>query len=178
MLSSATLAAESIGEWSQSVEGIRGRLIAREDKPYIGTRFIAIYIELENTANVADPIYIFFDPVRAIDNRVIDAAGNTVKQPPNVASIMSPAAHWLAVPWDGRLLFHASVSGYGVYKNSGVAIPMMSGNWLIAPGDKRKYYLEATLRSTPPDKDPAHRFAWHGPLKLPRLLLPTAQPAR
>jgi hypothetical protein len=47
---------------------------------------------------------------------------------------------------------------------------MMSGNWLIKPTDKQKYYLEAAFVSRPPETD--RRRAWSGKLKLPKVLIP------
>jgi hypothetical protein len=128
-----------------------------------------VYLELENVSDVANPIELYFDTERSIVSRVVDVNGNEVAQPPNGASIALLPPFWIAVPSDGDLRFRVSVSGYGVYKNSGTQIQMNSGSWLIKPGDKNWYFLEASLVSKPPAGD--KRRAWSGELKLPKILI-------
>ena len=155
------------GEWSASVNGLRGRLSVSEDKPFIGTRMLAVYLELQNISDVGNPIELYFDPTSSVAGRVIDDAGKDLAQPPNAASIASPPPFWLSIPWDGSLRFHVSVYGYGVYKDSGTQISMANGSWLIKPGDKNKYFLEASFISKPPTGD--KRRAWVGELMLPKV---------
>jgi hypothetical protein len=57
-----------------------------------------------------------------------------------------------------------------VYKNSGTQIQMNSGSWLIRPGDKKKYFLEASLVTNPPAGDT--RRAWTGKLTFPKVEIP------
>jgi len=161
---------EETGAWSEAVNGLRGRLIAKEDKPFQGTRMIAVYMELENVADVGNQMEFFFDPIKSIESNVVDMNGKDLKQPPTVADVATPSAYWLALPNDGTLRFRISVWGYGEYENSGTNVQMMSGNWLIKPADKQKYYLEATYISKPPESD--RRRAWSGSLKLPKVLIP------
>src|SRR3954465_7568274 len=118
----ATAASEETGEWSMPVNGLKGRLIAKEDNPFMGTKIVAVYMELANVSDVGNPMEFYFDPTTSIVSRVVDEKGNDVAQPPNAASIASPGLYWLAVPWDGLLRFRASVSGYGIYKNSGTDV--------------------------------------------------------
>jgi hypothetical protein len=161
---------EETGAWSEAVKGLRGRLIAKEDKPFHGTRMVAIYMELENVSDVGNQMEFFFDPIKSIESNVVDAGGKDLAQPPTAADVVTPSAFWLALPNDGTMRFRISVAGYGVYENSGTNVQMMSGNWLIKPADKNKYYLEATYISKPPETD--RRRAWVGSLKLPKVLIP------
>jgi hypothetical protein len=157
------------GEWSAVVGGLRGRLLAAPGGEFIGTRMVDVYLELQNVSDVGNPMEIYFNSYDSIKSVAVDSAGKDVKQPANAASITSPGPYWLSVPWDGTLRFRVSVSGYGVYKNSGTQVQMDSGNWLIALSDKAKYYLEAKFSSLPaPDK----RRAWEGTLILPKVLIP------
>lgn len=165
-----SFAVEETGAWSEPVHGLRGRLTAKEDKPFHGTKMIAIYMELENVSDVGNQMEFYFDPIKSIESSVTDSNGKDLEQPPTAADVASPSASWLALPNDGTLRFRVSVSGYGVYENSGTNVQMMSGNWLIKPSDKEKYYLEATYISKPPESD--RRRAWTGSLKLPRVLIP------
>ena len=161
---------EQVGGWSQPVDGLRGRLSAKEDKPFHGTRIIAVYLELENVSDVGNPMEIYFDPTRSVESNVVDASGKDLSQPPNGADVITPQAFWLALPNDGSLRFRVSVSGYGVYENSGTNVQMNSGNWVIKPSDKGKYFLKAKFVSQPPKTD--RRRSWHGSLDLPDLLIP------
>jgi hypothetical protein len=157
------------GAWSATVNGLRGRLLIAPGGEFIGTRMVDVYLELQNVSDVGNPIEIYFNSYDSIKSGVVDAAGKDVKQPPNAASITSPGPYWLSVPWDGTLRFRVSVSGYGVYKNSGTQVQMDSGNWLIALADKAKYYLEAKFASiSAPDK----RRAWNGTLILSKVRIP------
>ena len=161
---------EETGAWSEAVNGLRGRLIAKEDKPFHGTRMVAVYMELENVSDVGNQMEFFFDPIKSIESNVVDAGGKDLAQPPTAADVVTPSAFWLALPNDGTIRFRVSVSGYGVYDNSGTNVQMMSGNWLIKPADKQRYYLEAAFVSKPPESD--RRRAWVGSLKLPKVLIP------
>ncbi|MEP6850960.1 MAG: hypothetical protein ABI999_19035 [Acidobacteriota bacterium] len=161
---------EETGAWSEAVSGLRGRLIVKDGETIHGTRLPAVYLELENVSDVGNQMEFYFDPMGSIESRVVDAAGKELTQPPTAADIVSPGTFWLALPNDGSMRFRVSVTGYGVYDNSGTQIQMSSGNWLIKPADRSKYYLEATFVSKPPAGD--RRRAWTGPLKLPRVLIP------
>src|SRR3954471_12211503 len=132
-----------VGAWSNTVNGLRGRLLAAPGEVFEGTRMVDVYLELRNVSDVGNPMDVYFDQFRSITSSVADAEGKALKQPPNAASIASPGPFWLSIPWDGTLRFRLSVSGYGIYKNSGTDIPMNSGNWVIAPGDKKQYFLQA-----------------------------------
>ena len=131
---------------------------------------IAVYLELENVSDVGNQMEFYFDPMASIESRVVDAAGKELTQPPTAADIVSPGPFWLALPNDGLMRFRVSVTGYGVYDNSGTQIQMSSGNWLIKPGDKNQYYLDTSFVSKLPAGD--RRRAWSGSLKLPRVSVP------
>ncbi|MGH9819799.1 MAG: hypothetical protein ACRD43_06485, partial [Pyrinomonadaceae bacterium] len=160
---------EETGAWSEQVRGLRGRLIVKEDKPFHGTRMIAVYMELENVSDVGNQMEFYFDPISSIESKLVDENGKEVEQPPTAADVATPAPFWLALPHDGTLKFRISVTGYGVYDHSGTNVQMSSGNWLIKPNDKGKYYLEATYTSTPPKAD--KRRAWSDSLNLPKVLI-------
>jgi hypothetical protein len=161
---------EETGAWSEPVNGLRGRLIAKEDSTFRGTRMIAVYMELENVSDVGNPMQLYFDPIKSVESRCVDSNGKDLKQPPTAADVITPSAYWLSIPNDGKLRFKISVTGYGVYDNSGTNIQMMSGNWLIKPGDKQKYYLQAKFISQPPELSRIR--AWSGEVELPKVLIP------
>ena len=161
---------EETGAWSEPVDGLRGRLIAKEGSAFHGTKMVDIYLELENVSDVGNPMQFYFDPIKSIESRCFDSNGKDLMQPPTAADVITPSAYWLSIPSDGKLKFKISVTGYGVYDNSGSNVQMMSGNWLIKPGDKGKYYLEAKLISHPPESSRIR--AWSGELKFPKVLIP------
>lgn len=157
------------GEWSDPVNGLRGRLLAAPGDTFNGTRIIDIYLELRNVSDVGNPMEIYFDQFRSLESSVADADTKPLKQPPVAASIGSPGPFWLAIPWDGTLRFRVSLSGYGIYKDSGTDIPMHSGNWVIASADKKQYYLSADFTNAPTNDK---RRSWTGTLHLPKVLVP------
>jgi hypothetical protein len=71
--------------------------------------------------------------------------------------------------------FHASVSssvtGYGIPKDGGLSIGLMSGDWRIPYNSRDDRFLSASLSVNPP-KDQVHTHPWKGDLKLPRLKIP------
>jgi hypothetical protein len=169
---SAIIAAQDIktGDWSAPVDGLRGRLLVNEDKSFHGTRMVAVYLELQNVSDIGNPMELYFDSVHSVTSRVIDGKGKELAQPPTAADVVYVPGFWLSIPWDGNLRFRVSVSGYGVYENSGTNVQMMSGNWLIKPEDKQKYFIKGTFVSRPASND--KRRAWTGDLKLPEVLIP------
>ena len=161
---------EQVGAWSVPVDGLRGRLITKEDKPFAGPRMIAAYIELENVSDVGNPMEFYFEPTESVVSKVVDDDGKPPPPVPSAADIITGPPYWLAIPTDGSMRFRVSISGYGVFKNSGTNVQMMSGNWVVKPDDKRKYYLEARFVSKPPASD--KRRSWSGELNLPKVLIP------
>lgn len=157
------------GAWSQPVNGLRGRLLTAPGETFNGTGLLDVYLELENVSDVANPMEVYFDPYKSLTSSVVDSEGKPLKQPPVAASILSPGPFWLVIPSDGILKFRVSVSGYGIYKDSGTDIPMNSGNWVIAPDDKKQYFVKGDFSAAPDRTKPR---AWQGMLHLPRVLIP------
>jgi len=158
-----------IGAWSTPVNGLQGRLSAAFGKDFNGTRMVDVYLELRNVSDVGNPMEIYFDEYTSVKSSVVDADAKALKLGPTAASIISPGPFWLSIPSGGNLRFPVSVSGYGIFKDSGMDIPMTSGNWVIAPADKKQYYLSADFTNAPTtDK----RRAWTGTLHLPKVQIP------
>jgi len=113
---------------------------------------------------------LYFDPTKTVVSEVLGDDGKPPSPVPTAADVITGPPYWLAIPPDGSTRFRVSISGYGVFKNSGTNVQMMSGNWVIKPDDKRKYYLEAKFVSKPPASE--KRRAWSGELELPKVLIP------
>jgi hypothetical protein len=130
---------------------------------------VDVYLELRNVSDVGNPMEIYFDEYTSLKSSVIDAESKPLQLGPTAASILSPGPFWLSIPWDGSLRFRVSVSGYGIYKESGTDVPMSSANWVIAPADKKSYFLTAEFTNAPTtDK----RRAWTGTVHLPKVPIP------
>src|SRR5215468_8842097 len=56
---SALASGEETGAWSEPVDGLRGRLIAKEGSVFHGTKMVDIYMELENVSDVGNPMQLY-----------------------------------------------------------------------------------------------------------------------
>ena len=157
------------GAWSKPVNGVQGRLIVSDDPPVNDTKMVAVYLELRNVSDFANPIWIYYDPSHVFQCQLLDATGKPVERALSIADIWQPPPFWLALPHDSSLRFRISVSGYGIPHNAGTSIQMDCGNWLIKTDDQSEYALEVTFASTKPQKDAPERRAWEGTLKLPKV---------
>jgi hypothetical protein len=159
------------GSWSEPVEGVRGRIIVAEDPKVNGTIMLAVYLELQNVSDVANPIEIYFDPDRTVQCQLLDANNKPAAISGLPASIMQPPPFWLSLPYDSSMRFRVSVSGYGVPKDAGRLIPMTCGDWIIKADDHAVRSLEVTLNVSPPKATSGHR-AWRGTIKMPGVKIP------
>lgn len=168
---SAYAASSETGEWSQTVDGIQGRLSISEDQSFHGTRMFAIYLELRNVSPVADPFELYFDWTHSFHCRLLDKDEKAVPTASLPTSILIPRPFWLSLPYDGVVRFRVSVCGFMVPANSGALIPMLCGEWLVKSGDGNDYWFDATLVVNPPKVEVTRRV-WKGTLKLPRVKVP------
>jgi hypothetical protein len=165
----------TVGDWSEAVNGLRGRLIFTEDAKFNGTRMGVVYLELQNVGDVLNPLDIYYDIDRTLLCNLLDASNQPVAQVGVVADIFFPLPFWIMLPNDSTLRFRVSVNGYGIPKDGGLSIGVMSGNWTIPPASHADYFLSASFTVNPStDKD--HIHAWHGILKLPKVKIPVNNP--
>jgi hypothetical protein len=163
------------GGWSEPVNGLRGRLLFTEDARFNGTRMGAVYLEIQNVSDVLNPMEIYYDTFHALPCELLDGSNQPVAQAASPADIMSPTPFWIMLPYDSTLRFRVSVSGYGIPKDAGLSIGLMSGNWIIPPTSRAACFLSASFSVTPPEtKD--HLHAWHGVLNLPKVKISTNSP--
>jgi hypothetical protein len=164
------------GQWSNSVNGIQGRLSVTEGTESRGTQQIIVFLELRNVGNFLNPLELYFDTSKSINSRILNKDGKLLKQPTiNFGNILRPSSFWIVLPFDSTLRFRISISGYGVAENSGKQIQMMSsdsisGNWLIKTTEREDYFLEASYNSEPPKIEVGRRI-WSGTIKLPKVLI-------
>ena len=166
----------TIGDWSEPTNGLRGRLLFSEDAKFNGTEMGVVYLELQNVADVGNPMEIYYDIDHALHCQIADASDKPFHQPEMMAAdIMSPFPYWIALPHDSILRFRVSVTGYGIPKDGGLTIGLMSDEWLIPPTLQTDLFLSGSFNVNPPqDKD--HIHAWKGAVKLPPVKIPAKKP--
>lgn len=174
----------AVGEWSQAVRGLRGRLLLAEDAPFNGTRMVAVYLELQNVSDVLNALLVDFQPP---DVDLVDADGKSIPQSHPPASVMTAWPHTLVLPNDSTLRFRVSVQGYGIPKDGGVALQFDTACWIVPLDGAEEKYLrgsfvasESSRGGTEGQRQDSERGnrAWRGTLHLPRIKVPPSAPAR
>jgi len=168
---SAYAASTETGEWSETIDGVQGRLSISEDPSFHGTRMFAIYLELRNVSPVGVPFDFYFDWTHSFQCRLRDKDEKVLPTAGLPTSILVPPSFWLVLPYDGVVRFRVSVSGFMVPENSGALIPMLCGEWLVKSGEGKDYWFDATFVVNPPKVDLTRRV-WKGTLRLPRVKVP------
>lgn len=169
------LEVRTAGEWSAPVDGLRGRLLFGEGEKFNGTRMALIYLELQNVSDVGNPMEVYFDIDRGLDCELLDGSGKSIPKAGSPASITTPPSYWITLPHDSILRFRVSVTGYGIPKDGGLSIGMMSGDWRIPANTRGDYFLTTPFSVSPP-KEQSHSRPWKGVLKLPKLKIPVEAP--
>jgi hypothetical protein len=159
----------AIGDWSESVRGLRGRLVLLQGR-LLGdgkTRETAVYVELRYAPEAAgEPISVYFDADQ-LKCALHDADGKEVPETPIGGSGGRPGKVWVTLPYDSTLRLRVNPYAFGRAKDVGLLIPLNSTAWLIKTGDTGEYFLSGTLTVSPP-KDHGRADAWQGELKLPK----------
>jgi hypothetical protein len=154
--------------WSKPISGIQARFGFEVGRLFNGTRLTKVYLELRNVSDVANPIYLRYDPTRSIKAQLFDSGGKPVPITGNPASIMSPPPFLLCLPYDSTLRFNVTAIGYGVPKDEKALIGLHSGDWVIKKGDASKYFLGGTFISEKPKKETQKRL-WVGKIDIPQI---------
>jgi hypothetical protein len=166
--SAQALASDVADGWSETVNGLKARLsFERVQK----SPFLKVFIELQNTSDVAGSRKIRFDP-KTIDLRVTDAAKNPLAKANGPYDGTSPIWKPLLLPLEGTIRFRISFPGLGYRPETDRTIidlgPSMS--WVI-PDDK-EYFISGTL-TIPKMEGDHHDSDWSGMLTLPTTKIPT-----
>jgi hypothetical protein len=172
----------SAGDWSAPVNGLRGRLVLSEDKPYNGTRIALVYLELQNVADNLGPLLLDYHSPH-LD--LIDADGKSVEQSHTTEDVFGVGLPTLVLPFDSTLRFRISVTGYGLSHNAGLVLQLPSACWVIPQGSRAKRFLTGSLEVPALDKgnvkalqkdlDRGINGVWHGTIRLPKLKIPSEQ---
>jgi hypothetical protein len=171
-----------IGDWSETTNGLRGRLLFAERSPekweiQNNSRSGVVFLELQNIAS-ADTLYVYYDEVRSpLHCELRDSVGNVIPLGGVfVNSDLRPAPCWLALPNNSTLRFSTTVF-VNSPKNSlliSVGEAMDGGAWKIPLDSTNDYYLSGTFNPTPPENE-TRPHVWEGTLKLPPVKISVRQ---
>jgi hypothetical protein len=158
-------------EWSDPVDGLRGRLVIEYGPDFEGAEIALVYLELQNVSDSAGIKDLWFDETHQFKWQLQDEKGNPVPRTYPPMSVFSDLGHWMGLPFDSTLRFRVSVSGYGIIPNGGIALQLPSGFFWQVPRKKEgSYYLSATFSSVPAKEE--RKRSWKGTLVLPKVMLP------
>jgi hypothetical protein len=161
------------GEWSQEVQGVRGRLIAIPAKAGDGGRQLRIDVELKNVSDVADPIEIWWTDIQSVVTFSLeDEAGRELPESSLGGNHISPLGHWLRLEPHSLTRMTITTAAYEYVRRGETLLrPVTFQGWDLSAAPTGKLYLRAKLA---PDaaEGPVPRRNWKGPLELPRVALP------
>jgi hypothetical protein len=129
-------------------------------------------LELQNISGVGNPMEIYFDTMHSqLHFQLTDINNNPIKDSPSPLDQMTPDSYWINLPHDSTLRFRVSWNGYGIPKDTGLAIGVPEHFWIIPANSTNNYFLSASFDVSPPNnKD--HIHAWKGGLVLPNVKIP------
>jgi hypothetical protein len=163
----------AVGQWSEPVFGLRGRLVLAEGH-LLGqgkTYETVVFLEMENVTGVHE-LELRFDP-RLLECELVDAEGESVPRTPGGGSGGEPGAFKFILPRDASIRLRTNMYGYGLDRATGFLIPSRpykGGPWTIRPDDKRDYFFRGTFTIELPADEPLTTRSgriWRGALKLP-----------
>ncbi|HUZ07859.1 MAG TPA: hypothetical protein VMV89_10285 [Candidatus Paceibacterota bacterium] len=161
------------GDWSAPTNGLRARLLFSEDAKFNGTEMGVVYLELQNVSDAGNPMEVYYNIDHALHCQIADASDKPFHQPEMMdADIMSPGSYWLVLPHDSTLRFRISVNGWGIPKDGGLLIGLMSVMWLIPPTMHTDLFFSGSFNVNPPQNRRDGIPAWKGVLKLPPVKIP------
>ncbi len=169
-LAGSAVQPDAIGEWSQSTNQIRGRLLFAELAPSKdGQRVGLVFLELQN---LGETVNVYYDVVRWPPRcKLRDSAGKIVEQSP-AGRDAAPQPCWLTLP------AHSSIrllTGYG--PNVGPQTPSltfgvgMDQTWMIPLNTTNNYSLSGTFTDAP-SRGEGREPSWKGTLELPPVRIP------
>ena len=161
--------------WSETVGGLRTRLVFGEGRTISGTRLPEVYLELHNASDSGNPMEFDFNGQKSLQFELRTADGKPAAKPAVtvVDGTVSGPFH-IAVPRDGTLRFPVTwIGGYSTRPDSGTQLCFETAFWEIPRADQSDYFLSATLEIPQTPSDPKKVEAWHGSIKIPAVKAPT-----
>ena len=138
-------------EWSQPVEGIRGRLVLTRGDTFNGTLQIKVLLELQNVSDIANSMHILNG--YAYTFNLTDSDGKNQSPFCGPVDILMPNdTVGLVLPHESTLRFLVSISGIGIPKDkvAQLSVPYESGHicWVIEGGKTSPYFLSGTFNAS------------------------------
>jgi hypothetical protein len=156
--------------WSAPVNGLHARLSLARGQVFNSTPLIVTYLELRNTANVANVLEVPFNE-NAIRFEVVDEQGKLLPPTSLPYDGLLVEVGTLRLPHDSYLRFDISHRGAGIPKAQAALLDLgYSQAWVFSPNDKHSYYLRGRLSI-----DPAKSPTWSGIIEIPQVKIPTGE---
>jgi len=168
------------GEWSDVVDGLRGRLVIEGPSHLEAEDDFGIYLEIQNVSNPAKSKNVSFSVDYSIGWQLSDETGKPAEMLP--LTILAPidAPVWITIPGNSTKRWFVSGGLYAT-QDGEQRLGMRYLLWKISSAKSTRYYLGARfhngvmehLISPKPPIDPGPRAnLWKGELVLPRVSVP------
>jgi hypothetical protein len=158
------------GDWSETVHGLRGRLLFTEEAAkFDGTHVGLVYLELRNVDNIVSPMEIYYDPEDAFQY-LVDESKHPNPFGLEPGDVYVPLPFWLRLPHDSTIRVRVSDDGWGIPKDAGLFVGLMPGIYDIPSTSDAEHFLSASFSVNPPAGSDI--LAWRGVLKLPAVKIP------
>ncbi len=168
---------ESVGAWSEVVNGLRGRLIVTQEKEENGVQRPKVFLELQNIDDVLNPIQVdAFDPQTSFQCRVLDSAEKLIASAPiDIREAVMPSFP-LTIPFESSLRLDVNRHAMGGWRfaqvpsKERIEIVLGDGVWVIEKASRADYFLEGTFHIE--KSKPTTSRNWSGTLKIPGVKIP------
>lgn len=160
--------------WSKSSQGLEARFSLEKGERSGKMRILHVYLEIRNVSDVANPIYVFYEPTQSLLVKMVDEHGKPVPVPGAAADVLSPSGHLLAIPWHGLLRFDVTAYGYAVAGDTSLLIGLHRGVWAVPRGRNVKWILSGTFSAMKPTAAVSERL-WDGRLEIPGIVVDSAR---
>jgi len=156
----------SFGEWVVSTNNpmygmtLKARLVISEVDGDFGSRTAVAYVELQNTNNAINTLYVGGNPSLRCELR--DSSGKVISPPllGYTRGGLIQGSFWLALPLDSIVRFRPYDYIHAPAAENGELVIHGGNYWKFPRGDTNDYYLSGTLTLMVPkdEKPPAARF--------------------
>lgn len=178
--------------WSESVNGLQGRIEMKETKVVNETPIVSVYLTLRNVSDIGSPIKLDWDKAK-VSFRVTDERGNELRGGRGPYDGPVFALGTLVLPHDSVLTFNLSCSGLGIDHDKAALIDLgFPYTWTIDRRTGHRFFLTMTLSAedrekvffatrtaknkgkplSAEEKEWLDRDWWHGQIETPRVEIP------
>jgi len=169
---------QNVGEWSNAVDGLRGRLCVQVLGETNAKQDFQVYLDLQNISKTGASRDVFFS-VDGVVWTLTDEAGRSAEEVP--VSLIAPfdIGAWMTLPAGSTKRWWVSGGSY----NGGSGLDMRYRSWIISPDKTKRYFVSALfsdadpkvlnyIHPTPPSALVARNNIWRGKIVLPKVAVP------